>query len=340
MPFTIYVTRDFDQLSKVALDVVEADIRHKQSVKDEYVLGLATGNTPTGFYKHLAKALNAGRIDAGRIRSFNLDEYVGLPGENAQQRTMHAESYCTFMVSELFALLDRKFRETNVPWATLVEQDDLIAALEENPGSYEVVGTDKGKAVVIKDGVDGILGQIKSEVLDAYRDKIAACGGIDLHVVGVGGRGHVAFHESGIPFEAAPVLLVRLDDNTVDNAVADGHFPSVELSPRYAVSMGAELVFQARTVVVLASGARKTGPVCESVLDEVSCQVPISYGQRFVALGGTLVYILDEGAAADLMERRAEVEDRGIRIVDVRDEPCERVEDLVFRRDPVTGHLW
>ena len=92
MPFTIYVTRDFDQMSTVAAGIVEADIKEKQAGNKEYVLGLATGNSPTGLYKHLAKAFNAGRIDARRIRSFNLDEYVGLPGENAQQRALHCES--------------------------------------------------------------------------------------------------------------------------------------------------------------------------------------------------------------------------------------------------------
>ena len=91
-------------------------------------------------------------------------------------------------------------------------------------------------------------------------------GGIDLHIVGVGGRGHVAFHESGIPFEGNRVLLVKLDDNTVENAVGDGHFPTKEQSPWYAISMGAELVYEARTVVMLANGSRKTGPVAESVL--------------------------------------------------------------------------
>jgi len=83
MAFRIYITRDFDQMSRVAADLVEADVREKQSAGGEYVLGLATGNSPTGLYKNLAKAFNEGRIDAGRVRSFNLDEYVGLPGENA-----------------------------------------------------------------------------------------------------------------------------------------------------------------------------------------------------------------------------------------------------------------
>lgn len=339
MPFRIYLTRDFDQMSKVAADLVEADIREKQAVKDEYVLGLATGNSPTGLYKHLAKAFNEGRVDARRVRTFNLDEYVGLPGENAQQRGLHCESYSYFMVTELFGLLKDKFLETNVPWGTLVDQGQLVGALRERPAEYELQGTDKGKAVVIKDGATGVLRTVKEHVLDAYERKILAAGGIDLHVVGVGGRGHVAFHESGIPFEGNRMLLVKLDDNTVDNAVSDGHFTCREESPQYAISMGAELVYQAQTVVLLANGSRKTGPVAESILGEVSSEVPISYGQDLVRRGGALIYVLDEAAAVDVLARRAEVEARGCEIIDVRHVAYPRVADLVFTRDPDTGRM-
>ena len=318
MSFKIYVTRDFDHMSSVAAEIVAKDIAEKQASNDEYVLGLATGNSPTGLYKKLAATFNDGAIDASRVRSFNLDEYVGLPGENAQQRALHPESYSYFMIQELFGLLRTKFAETNVPWGTLIDQDELIAALDADTGAYELQGTDKGKAIFINDDARGTLGSIKREILDAYEQKIARFGGIDLHIVGVGGRGHVAFHESGIPFENNRVLLVRLDDNTVENAVADGHFAAVEDSPRYAISMGAELVYKAQTVVLVANGPRKTGPVAESALGDITCDVPISYGQSYAADGGNLVYVLDEAAAAELLERRDEVVAKGFELIDRR----------------------
>ena len=320
MPFKILVTRDFDQMSRVAAGIVEADIREKQAAEDGYVLGLATGNSPTGLYRYLAMALNDRRVDAGRVCSFNLDEYVGLPGENPQQRCLHCESYSYFMIERLFGLLERKFAETSVPWGTLIEQDELVSALEQYPDEYELQGLDQGKAIVIREDAPGVLGEIKKNILDGYERKIRAAGGIDLHIVGVGGRGHVAFHESGIPFEGNRMLLVRLDDSTVGNAVRDGHFPSVDDSPRYAISMGAELVYQARTVVLLANGTRKTGPVAESVFGPVTCDVPISYGQRYVEEGGNLMYVLEEAAAAEVLERRAEAEEKGYEIVDLRNE--------------------
>jgi len=337
MPFSIYVTKDFDQMSKVAAEIVEADIKEKQAVKKEYVLGLATGNSPTGLYKHLAKAFNADRIDAGGIRSFNLDEYVGLPGENAQQRALHCESYSYFMISELFGLLQKKFIETNVPWGTLIDQPELVAALEAGRDQYEMQGADKGKAVVISERATGILKMIRRDILEGYQKKIESFGGIDLHVIGVGGRGHVAFHESGIPFEGNNVLLVKLDDNTVENAVKDGHFPSKDISPWYAISMGAELVYRARTVVLVANGGRKTGPVAESILGDVTCEVPISYGQKYAAEGGTLIYVLDEAAAADVLQKKDLVLARGYDIVDMRGKPYEKVASLAFARNAETN---
>jgi glucosamine-6-phosphate deaminase len=318
MPIKVLVTQDFEHLSQVGADLVRECIVATLGRKREMVLGLATGNSPTGLYKHLARAANAGELDSSRIRSFNLDEYVGLPGENAQQRALHRESYSYFMIQELFGLLDRKFAETSVPSGTLIEQEALMAALNEHPEAYSMQGTDLGKAVVINDGAGGVLGWVREQVLDAYERKIKTFGGIDLHIVGVGGRGHVAFHESGIPFEGNRVLLVKLDDNTVTNAVQDGHFASIEESPRYAISMGAELVYEAASVVLVANGSRKTGPVAESVLGDVTSDVPISYGQKFAAEGGNLFYVLDEAAAAEVLAHRAEVEDKGYEIVDER----------------------
>lgn len=338
MPFTIHITSDFDQMSQVAAGIAEAAIAEKQADGSDFVLGLATGNSPTGLYKHLAKAFNARRIDAGRVRTFNLDEYVGLPAENPQQRVLHPESYSFFMVAELFGLLTPRLAETNVPWGALIDQASLEAALASGEG-FEFAGTDAGRAVVISPDAEGYLGWVRDEVLDAYAAKIRARGGIDLHVIGVGGRGHVAFHESGIPFDASPVLLVRIDDNTIANAVADGHFPTPEDTPHFAVSMGAELVFEARRVLMVANGSRKTGPVTEAVLGDVTVDVPLSYSHKYVAEGGDLTFVLDEEAAAGLLADLAAVRAKGIEVVDHRGEPYDPVAGIAFARAASTGTL-
>jgi glucosamine-6-phosphate deaminase len=311
----IIVTKDFASMSEVAADIAKKKIQQTLKQKRRAVLGLATGNSPTGLYKHLAKAANKGEFDAKDCLSFNLDEYVGLPGENVQQRVMHPESYAFFMIQEFFSLLKDKFIETNVPFGSLIEQKRLVAELKANPKDWVALGTDKGKSIAISDKAkSAYLAWVKKEILDGYAKKIRKAGGIDLQIIGVGGRGHVAFHESGIPFKGSSVMLVKLDDNTVANAVADGHFATKKDSPNYAVSMGAELVYKAKTVILLANGERKVEPVALSLLGDPTPDIPISYGQTYAARGGELIYVLDRIAARDLLADRKALSGKGMKI--------------------------
>jgi glucosamine-6-phosphate deaminase len=174
-------------------------------------------------------------------------------------------------------------------------------------------GADAGRSVVIKQRPESAyLAWIRKEVLDAYARKIKTAGVIDLQIIGVGGRGHVAFHEAGIPFKGSRVMLVKLDENTVENAVADGHFASKKDSPRYAVTMGAELVYQAGTVILLASGQRKVAAVAESLLGEPTPDVPISYGQIYGEGGGNLIYVVDRVVGRPLLDNSEILEQKGI----------------------------
>ncbi len=318
MGITVFVTSDFDHMSKIAADIVIKKIAETQRKKKEIVLGLATGNSPTGLYKHLAKAANSGQFDSGRIRSFNLDEYVGLPGDNVQQRVVHPESYAYFMIQELFGLLNKKFIETHVPYGSLIDQKRLIRELNENKEDWVFRGTDAGKSIVIKaKTASPYLAWIRKEILNGYSRRIRAAGGIDLQIIGVGGRGHVAFHETGIPFKGSSVMLVKLDDNTIANAVKDGHFATVDDSPNYAISMGAELVYQAKAVLLLANGERKTASVTQSLLEGVTPEIPISYGQTYAGRGGDLIYVVDRIAGRELLSYQERLKKKGIVLKDL-----------------------
>ena len=315
MAIKVVVTDTFEKLSKVAAEIVKEHIIQGLQDKGEYVLGLATGNSPTGLYKELARMANAKKFDSSRVRSFNLDEYIGLPGENAQQRTIHPQSYCYFMIKEFFGLLNNKFIETTLPFACLIDQKQLMQELSSHPEDWIELGTDSGKSIIIKDNASSeYLNWIRETILDGYAQKIEKSGGIDLQVIGVGGRGHVAFHESGIPFEGSNVMLIKLDKNTVTNAVIDGQFISENECPRYAISMGAELVYKSKTVLLLANGERKTKSVTESLLNVPTPDVPLSYGQIYSDQAGNLVYILDKIAGRELLANKKKLEQKGIEI--------------------------
>jgi glucosamine-6-phosphate deaminase len=317
VPIRVIIARDYDQASEIAAAYAVEEIRNILAGHWTGILGLATGSSPLSFYQHLVRAAREGRIDSSRLSSYNLDEYIGLPGRTARERSRHPQSYESFMFRELFGLLDKKFREVHFPGALLIEKEKMEEELRTHPQDWTESGKSCGRAVLIRpDATSSYLRWIREAVLEAYAKKIERAGGIDLQVVGVGGRGHVGFHESGIPFENSRVLLVRLDDETIGHAVADGHFSSPEEVPRYAVSMGAELIYRARRVLLLAMGSRKAKSVALSLAENPTDDVPISYGRIYSDRGGDLLYVIDREAAADVLQRLDEIRARGVIVED------------------------
>lgn len=95
------------------------------------VLGLATGSTPETLYKEMT----ASDLDFTHMTSVNLDEYVGLGGEDAQ-------SYRYFMNDQLFS--KKPFKETFVPNG---KAEDLAAEckhyesiIDDNPIDIQILG--------------------------------------------------------------------------------------------------------------------------------------------------------------------------------------------------------
>lgn len=319
MSGVIFITRDFEQMSDASAEWIEGELSKLSGEKEETVLGLATGSSPTGLYRRLADSANRGRLDSRRWRTFNLDEYIGLPGDTPEARIQHPESYHRFMEEAFFDLLQNKPLERNVPPGHRLEVEELRRALKESPGDWREEGSLRGHAILFREEVESdFLAGLRAQVLEPYAARIEMAGGIDLQVIGVGGAGHVAFHEAGIPFDLTGLILVRLDRVTREHAVEDGHFNSLEESPEYALTMSVDLVFQARRVLVLASGNRKREAIRRSLLDEPGCELPLSYGQIYRNRGGEIVYVLDAEAAADLMGRERELADRGFEVKDLR----------------------
>jgi glucosamine-6-phosphate deaminase len=76
--------------------------------KPNCVLGLATGSTPLGVYRELARLHREEQLDFSQVTTFNLDEYVGLG-------PTHAQSYRHFMQQNLFDHINLENSRTNVP---------------------------------------------------------------------------------------------------------------------------------------------------------------------------------------------------------------------------------
>ncbi|MGG1617209.1 glucosamine-6-phosphate deaminase [Paenibacillus sp. NRS-1782] len=92
--------------------------------KPQAMLGLATGSTPIGIYRHLVEMYRKGQVSFARAYSVNLDEYVGLPPE-------HPQSYRSFMNEHLFQHIDIPLAHTRVPDGNAADLAAECAAHEQ-----------------------------------------------------------------------------------------------------------------------------------------------------------------------------------------------------------------
>lgn len=92
----------------MAAELVARLIANELRANPHLVLGLATGRTMEGVYARLVRMARAEKLDFSLCRTFNLDEYVGLPGSDRH-------SYRHYMNHHLFMQVNIDLRNTHLP---------------------------------------------------------------------------------------------------------------------------------------------------------------------------------------------------------------------------------
>ena len=100
----VFVYRNETEVGKAAGMIVASEILKKP----DCILGLATGSTPIPTYQEMIRMNKEGILDFSKVRSFNLDEYIGLSPD-------HVCSYRRFMNEQLFDHINIDKANTHVP---------------------------------------------------------------------------------------------------------------------------------------------------------------------------------------------------------------------------------
>lgn len=100
----VIIAKNYDDMSKKAANIVAGQVY----IKPNTILGLATGSTPVGMYKELVRLYNEESLDFKDVKTFNLDEYVGLPERDVN-------SYHYFMNYNLFSHINLKKENIHIP---------------------------------------------------------------------------------------------------------------------------------------------------------------------------------------------------------------------------------
>lgn len=136
----VIIAESYEKAAAAAADIIEKIVREKP----DCTLGLATGSSPVGMYRELARRCSEEGLDFSKVHSVNLDEYVGL-------EPTHDQSYRYFMDDNLFNHINIDKANTYVAKGT----GDVEANLRE---FNEILDKTDIDVQVLGVGPDGHLG--------------------------------------------------------------------------------------------------------------------------------------------------------------------------------------
>lgn len=126
-----------------------------------------------------------------------------------------------------------------------------------------------------------------------YEKQIRAAGGIDLQLLGIGTDGHIGFNELSSSLVSRTRIKTLTPQTRKDNA---RFFGSENAVPHHVITMGIGTIMDARQILLLAFGGKKSGIIAETVEGPVTANNPASILQ----MHPVAKLCLDEAAAVSL----------------------------------------
>ena len=128
---------------------------------------------------------------------------------------------------------------------------------------------------------------------EGYDAAIRAAGGLDLVLLGIGERGHIAFCEPGAEF-GSETFTMKLADITRKQAAEE--FGSLDETPTHGITMGISTFLAAKRILLIACGEEKANAVQKTIEGRPETFIPAS----FLQLHTDVTVYLDPDAASKL----------------------------------------
>lgn len=106
-----------------------------------------------------------------------------------------------------------------------------------------------------------------------YSDNIIKRGGLDLQLLGIGTNGHIGFNEPGTKFNSRTHVVELSEQTRIDNS---RFFDNLDDVPNQAITLGLQDIFDAKEIILVATGLHKAEVIRRLAKDGISEQLPAS----------------------------------------------------------------
>ncbi|MFD8673719.1 glucosamine-6-phosphate deaminase [Streptomyces seoulensis] len=182
--------------------------------------------------------------------------------------------------------------------ARIAQLDEYVGLPADHPESYRSVLRREvleplGIPMDAFTGPDGTADDVQA-ACEEYDRALAAAGGVDLQLLGIGTDGHIGFNEPCSSLASRTRIKTLTEQTRIDNArFFDGDIAQV---PHHVITQGIGTILEARHLVLLATGEGKADAVAATVEGPVAAICPASALQ----LHPHATVVADEAAASKL----------------------------------------
>ena len=117
---------------------------------------------------------------------------------------------------------------------------------------------------------------------DTFDSLIAAMGGIDIQILGIGSNGHIGFNEPGTSRDSLTHVTDLTESTIKDNS---RFFDSINDVPKQATTMGIESIMRSKRIYLLAHGKHKKKILERAIYGDITPEVPASFLQEHGNIG-------------------------------------------------------
>jgi glucosamine-6-phosphate deaminase len=129
-----------------------------------------------------------------------------------------------------------------------------------------------------------------------FEEAIAARGGLDLAILGLGPNGHVGYNEPGSSAESRTRVITLTPES---RSQASAYWEGAVRIPDQAMTMGVGTLLEAKQIMLLVIGDAKADILRRTLEEPMSADVPASWLR---IAGHRLMVIADEAAASELSD--------------------------------------
>ncbi|MBL9168360.1 MAG: glucosamine-6-phosphate deaminase [Verrucomicrobiales bacterium] len=186
-----------------------------------------------------------------------------------------------------------------IDWSrvTLFHMDEYLGLDANHSASFRRYMKERVESRVKPKVFNYLVGDAPEPIKECERySRLLAAQSIDLCCMGVGENGHIAFNDPPVADLNDPlrVKIVQLDHACRMQQVGEGHFPSLEAVPQYALTLTISALCSARRIICISPERRKAKAVKAMLEGPVGSQCPASA----LRLQPQATLLLDEESAA------------------------------------------